>query len=110
MTIKLLVASILGLISLMASAQQYVQGYCRSDGTCVSGYFKSEPNGTAADNYGTAGNLNPNTGQISTRELEIPNTWSNPVQPGSGNVYQIGPRGGQYYISESGRKVYKRKD
>jgi hypothetical protein len=103
---KQLIALVVGLLSAVASAQQYVEGYCRGDGRCVQGYFKTRPNDTAADNYGSAGNLNPNTGRTSSRELEIPNTG----RADSGNVYQVGPRGGQYYISESGRKVYRRRD
>lgn len=103
---KQLIALALGFLAMVAHAQQYVEGYCRSDGRCVQGYFKTRPNDTAADNYGTAGNLNPNSGRVSTGELSIPNTG----RADSGNVYQVGPRGGQYYISETGRKVYRRRD
>lgn len=37
----------------------YVNGYFRKDGTYVSGHYKSDPNGTTADNYSTYRNSNP---------------------------------------------------
>jgi hypothetical protein len=49
-----------------ASAQTYVQGHVRSDGTYVQGHVRSAPNGTASDNYGTRGNMNPYTGKAGT--------------------------------------------
>ena len=33
-------------------AQSIVSGYTRSNGTTVSPYIRSAPNGTTADNYG----------------------------------------------------------
>lgn len=35
----------------LASAQQYVPGYMRSDGTYVQGYTRSTPNANRYDNY-----------------------------------------------------------
>jgi streptogramin lyase len=84
-------------------AQQYVEGYCKKNGVCVQGYFKTKPNGTAQDNYSSIGNLNPNTGHVSTKPLEIPATSG---ANSSQQQLQIGPKGGQYYINESGKKVY----
>lgn len=46
-----------------ASADEYVHGYTRSDGTPVQGYYRSDPNGTTSDNYSHEGNTNPYTGQ-----------------------------------------------
>lgn len=47
----------------VASADTYVNGYTRSDGTYVQGHWRSSPNGTTLDNYSTRGNVNPYTGQ-----------------------------------------------
>jgi len=84
-------------------AQQYVEGYCKKNGVCVQGYFKTKPNGSVQDNYSSIGNINPNTGHVSTKPSEIPATSGANL---SGQQLQIGPRGGKYYISESGKKVY----
>lgn len=40
-------------IAQLASAQQYVPGYMRSDGTYVQGYTRSAPNANRFDNYGS---------------------------------------------------------
>lgn len=48
---KLIITAALLLITTVASAE-YVQGYVRKDGTYVPGYYRSEANGTRADNYG----------------------------------------------------------
>lgn len=50
-----------------ALADQYVNGYTRSDGTHVDGYYRSSPNGNFNDNYSTYGNTNPYTGERGTR-------------------------------------------
>lgn len=41
----------------------WVDGYPRSDGTYVQGYYCSDPNSTVTDNYSYKGNTNPHTGQ-----------------------------------------------
>jgi len=48
-------------------ADVYVNGYTRSDGTTVSGYYRSSPNHTTSDNFTTYGNINPYTGEAGTR-------------------------------------------
>jgi hypothetical protein len=45
----------------------YVSPYTRSDGSYVSGHYRSAPNGNPYDNYSTRGNTNPYTGQQGTR-------------------------------------------
>ena len=45
----------------------YVQGYTRSDGTYVPGYYATNPNSTKLDNYSTKGNINPWTGKPGTK-------------------------------------------
>ena len=49
-----------------ASADTYVRGYTRSDGTYVAPHFRSNPNGTTLDNWSTKGNTNPYTGKAGT--------------------------------------------
>jgi len=44
----------------------WVNGYLRSDGTYVQGYYRSDPNDTVKDNYSYKGNINPYTGEIGT--------------------------------------------
>lgn len=68
-----------------ASAQVYVHGYAKKDGTYVQPHYRSSPNSTKADNYSTRGNVNPYTGQPGTRDPYA--TSANPyAQPqSSGN-------------------------
>jgi len=49
-----------------ALADEYVNGYIRSNGTQVQSYGRSSPNITRYDNYSTQGNTNPYTGQKGT--------------------------------------------
>jgi len=49
-----------------AYAQEYVHGYTRSDGTYVAPYYRSEPDGSVANNYSYEGNVNPFTGETGT--------------------------------------------
>lgn len=51
-------------------ADEYVNGYYRSDGTYVQGYYRSSPNGTVQDNYSYEGNVNPYTGEVGTNRYE----------------------------------------
>lgn len=41
------------------SRSTYVDPYTRKDGTYVPGHYRTVPNGTTKDNYGTRGNYNP---------------------------------------------------
>lgn len=47
----------------IASADQYVNGYYRRDGTYVQPYVRSSPNNTVRDNYSFEGNRNPYNGR-----------------------------------------------
>jgi len=49
-------------------ADEYVNGYTRSNGTYVEPYYKTSPNNSTFDNYSTKGNVNPYTGQAGTRD------------------------------------------
>jgi major membrane immunogen (membrane-anchored lipoprotein) len=61
------VAIVLLLAATAASADKYVQGHTRSDGTYVQGHYRSDANNTQSDNWTTRGNTNPYTGQAGTR-------------------------------------------
>lgn len=70
-----------------ASAQVFVDGYFRRDGTYVAPHWRSEPDGNPYNNWSTKGNVNPYTGDMGTRNVypqpsyTPPPTWSTPIQP-----------------------------
>ena len=64
----------------VASADQYVNGYYRKDGTYVQPYHRSDADGNPFNNYSTRGNVNPYTGQPGTK-----NPYSNPYSSSYGN-------------------------
>lgn len=66
LSVRMFLAAAVSLISMAASADEYVNGYTRSNGTYVQGYYRSSPNGTVQDNYSYKGNSNPYTGQSGT--------------------------------------------
>ena len=101
--LKLAVAVLLSCLAFLSFADEYVNGYFRNDGTYVQGYFKSTPNTTNRDNYSTQGNLNPYTGNVGTR---APDYSPQAYNYGDGRIIYTGPKGGQYYINDSGKKVY----
>ncbi len=51
-------------IASIASADQYVRGYVRQDGTYVQPYMRSTPDNNPYNNYSFPGNTNPYTGQV----------------------------------------------
>lgn len=63
-------------------ADQYVNGYTRSNGTYVQGYYRSSPNSTTSDNFSTKGNTNPYTGERGYKNPEpsssYGSSYSNP--------------------------------
>jgi hypothetical protein len=101
--LKIVVLALLGCLALTSFADEYVNGYFKKDGTYVQGYFKSSPNTTNIDNYSTQGNVNPRTGTQGTR---APDYSPQAYNYGDGRIIYTGPKGGQYYINDSGRKVY----
>ena len=66
------------------SADVYVQGYTRKDGTYVAPYYRTSPDGTTLNNYSTKGNVNPYTGQLGTKDpyssgsSSLGSSYSNP--------------------------------
>lgn len=53
--------------SQQASADVYVHGYTKSNGTYVQPHMRSNPDNTRANNWSTQGNVNPYTGQTGTQ-------------------------------------------
>ena len=100
---RLFIGLMLALIAGTSIADTNVGGYVRKDGTYVAPYTRSSPNSTNHDNYSTQGNHNPYTGSSGTR---APDYSPNASSYGGGHPIQTGPRGGQYYINDSGNKVY----
>jgi hypothetical protein len=45
----------------------YVAPHITSNGNSVSGHYATNPNNTQTDNFGTRGNVNPDTGSVGTR-------------------------------------------
>lgn len=54
-------------IPVVVSADTYVNGYYRKDGTYVQPHYRSDRNGTKTDNWSTRGNINPYTGKRGTK-------------------------------------------
>ena len=54
------------LFCISAFAGEWVNGYTKSNGTYVKGYYRSSPNSTVTDNYSYHGNVNPYTGKTGT--------------------------------------------
>ena len=52
-----------------------VDGYYKSNGTYVEPHYRTSPNHTQSDNWGTKGNSNPWTGQSGTKSDD---TFNNP--------------------------------
>ena len=45
----------------------WVNSYCKSNGTCVQGHYRSNPDGNFYNNWSTYPNVNPFTGKRGTR-------------------------------------------
>jgi hypothetical protein len=97
-----LVACVLGGMFAI-SAQNWVNGYTRKDGTTVQGYYRSDRNHTNHDNYSTSGNINPYTGSVGSTARDYS---SEAYNYGGGRTIHTGPQGGQYYINDNGNKTY----
>jgi len=72
--ILLAVVAIAFLLPFIVSADTYVDGYTKSNGTYVEGHYRSSPNSKRYDNYSSQGNSNPYTGSQGTQR----NEYSNP--------------------------------
>lgn len=71
-------------VPVLASADVRVRGHFRSNGAYVQPHYRSSPNHTIGDNFGTKGNINPHTGEVGTRNPgygTIPSTPFTPYTP-----------------------------
>ena len=48
-------------------SSSYVKPHFNMNGSMTGGHFRTNPNNTQLDNFGTRGNYNPYTGQYGTR-------------------------------------------
>ena len=78
-------------------------GYTKQNDTVVAPYNSTVPDNTNLNNYSTQGNTNPYTGSTGSRAKDYS---SDAYNYGQGKTIQTGPRGGQYYVNDSGYKVY----
>ena len=51
---------------------EYVEGYTKSNGTQVDGYYRTKANSYNLDNFSAKGNYNSFTGDIGTKTYESP--------------------------------------
>lgn len=107
-----------------AQSEVWVNGYTRSNGTYVQGYYRTAPDYTINNNWSTVGNVNPHTGRAGTVSRSSFNSstyYSAPAYTQSyysasstyttpsytpTNIIYTGPRGGTYYINSNGNKSY----
>ena len=76
----------------VAFADNYVEGYYRSDGTYVAPHYRSSPNQYRYDNYSARGNTNPYTGERGTQRHEFTNPPAyNESYGGYGSDYHYDP-------------------
>jgi len=64
---KLLIIVIAMLVSTIAIADTYVNGYYKSNGTYVQPHYRSDPDSSVSNNWSTKGNVNPYTGKAGTK-------------------------------------------
>jgi hypothetical protein len=62
-----MIAAAVALLPSITSAQVYVHGYYRSNGTYVAPHYRSAADGNPYNNWSTVGNVNPYTGQEGTK-------------------------------------------
>jgi hypothetical protein len=63
---KLAATLLIATFAAAAWGQTYVRPHMNKDGTFTEGHYRSAPNHTDRDNYGTKGNVNPYTLQEGT--------------------------------------------
>src|SRR5262245_44879576 len=75
--IKTLLSALLLLAGATAFAGDvYVSGYYRANGTYVQPHYRTSPDSTSCNNYGTFGNYNPHTGLTGTRVYQSCPTYN----------------------------------
>ena len=98
-----------------AQSQVWVNGYTTSNGTIVQGHYRTAPDNTINNNWGTVGNVNPHTGKAGTvprTSTYTPTTYyptptytPTPSYTPINKIY-TGPSGVTYYINSNGNKTY----
>jgi hypothetical protein len=85
-----------------AEADVWVNGYCKKNGHCVQGYWRTSPNRTITDNYSYSGNVNPHTGAVGHNggTRRIPN-YVTPGYEAPVPVQQYAEPEGQTYTSNA---------
>jgi len=80
--IVVLLTALLGFTSVQADTS--VSGYYRKNGTYVQPHYRTNPNSTINDNYSTAPNVNPYTGERGTRspDYSYPSGYTAPARTG----------------------------
>tara|TARA_B000000557_G_C20609602_1_gene373254 strand:+ start:163 stop:483 length:321 start_codon:yes stop_codon:yes gene_type:complete len=73
---------------------EWVNGYFKSNGTYVEGYFRSDRNNTVTDNYSYYGNTNPYTGSVGTNKY-----YDNPTSEYYDPYYDSGSGYGSSLLS-----------
>ncbi len=66
---KIIVFALLATLAFtaIASADVYVRGHYRNDGTYVNPHWRSDPDGDPGNNWSHKGNVNPHTGEEGNR-------------------------------------------
>lgn len=55
------------IISTIAIADTYVNGYFKSNGTYVQPHYRSDADSSVSNNWSSKGNINPHTGAVGTK-------------------------------------------
>jgi len=79
--------SVVLLFSTPSRADQFINGYTRSNGTYVAPHMRSDPDGNPNNNWSTKGNVNPYTGQQGTKSVQPVknNNYGYPSNSGQGS-------------------------
>ena len=67
----LLAACLIGSAVPVLAGETFVDGYHRRDGTYVAPHYRTTPDSSYNNNWSTAPNVNPHTGQQGTREPRL---------------------------------------
>ena len=82
-----------------SSTDVWVDGYYKTDGTYVTGHWRSAPNGDPYDNFSFPGNTNPYTGKTATGN---PDTYLNNYYGTSSTTHNYGST---YYVNSNSLNV-----
>jgi len=85
----ILILIIFSLFLSLASADVWVSGYTRKDGTYVKGHYRSSPDGDPTNNWSYPGNVNPYTGKVApgNPETYLKNYYDSNYKSSPGDVW-----------------------